>query len=247
MEDEIIESAKATQEVAKTGGKAIDITRELGGFLSRMFGDVPTDLVGLAGGDWLHIKRQERLLVLAQKTNQQLKERGIENSVKVPLSFGVPLLEKASLEEDDGLMNMWANLLAMAMDPGSENKPHRAFVQILANLEPVDAKLLEFLSRQGWELFKVQHHPQGRNLKEGHGPQGFTVERLSESTGLSEKVVRLALSNLYHEGCMISEMQPTWDDPSTSGIHIHEKEAIFRPSDLGFALIEACMPNQPEE
>jgi hypothetical protein len=44
---EIEETAKATQEVAKTAGKAIDASRELGGFFSRIFGGSLEQLVGI--------------------------------------------------------------------------------------------------------------------------------------------------------------------------------------------------------
>ena len=241
MSDELIEGAKATQEVAKTTGKAIELGQELVGFFKQVFGELITDTVGIAA-DWIKSYRQERLLVLAEKTNARLKARGISQTITVAPKLGVPLLQHASLEEDDDLMEMWANLLVNTMDPGSEEKPRRVFVDILANLEPIDAKILDFLSRQGWELFKAQHIPQARYLKEGHGPQGFTVERLSKSLGISESDVRLALINLFHQGCIISETANTWDDMGvlTSGISVHDKKAIFRPTDLGWALMQAC-------
>src|SRR5712664_1651930 len=44
---EIEETAKATQEVAKTAGKAIDASRDLGGFFSRIFGGSLEQLVGI--------------------------------------------------------------------------------------------------------------------------------------------------------------------------------------------------------
>jgi hypothetical protein len=49
MSDEtkaIEETAKAAQELAKTGSKAIDATRDVGGFLDRLFGEAIEHTVG---------------------------------------------------------------------------------------------------------------------------------------------------------------------------------------------------------
>jgi hypothetical protein len=44
--DPISENAKATQEVAKTAGKAIDASRSLGGWLDKIFGKAIEQSVG---------------------------------------------------------------------------------------------------------------------------------------------------------------------------------------------------------
>jgi hypothetical protein len=46
--------AKATEETAKTAGKALEIVHDVGGYLRSVFAEVPADLVGVAGGAWLH-------------------------------------------------------------------------------------------------------------------------------------------------------------------------------------------------
>ena len=49
--------AEAVTELAKTGGRAIDA----GAFIAKTVGTVPEDLIGLAGGDWLHEQRRRNI------------------------------------------------------------------------------------------------------------------------------------------------------------------------------------------
>jgi len=147
MDEETVESAKAVQEIAKTTSKAIDAGSELGGFLVKIFGESVADAAGLLGGDWLHFYRRERVLLLANKSNQRLQKRGIKQTVPLPPKIALPLLENASLEEDDNLMDMWANLLASSLDPENEYPAQKHHVDILCQLSGPEAGLLQVL----WE------------------------------------------------------------------------------------------------
>jgi hypothetical protein len=97
---EIEETAKATQEVAKTAGKAIDASCELGGFFSRIFGVSLEQLVGI-GEDHLTVYRRTRQLRLAKRYEEIRKELGFDSEIKpAELKFGLPLIEAASVEND---------------------------------------------------------------------------------------------------------------------------------------------------
>lgn len=71
------EEVRALQEVAKFGTKALESGDKLGGFLSKVFGTVPSDVVGVVGGDWLHHIRIRNAAKLAQRTEEILRDRGI--------------------------------------------------------------------------------------------------------------------------------------------------------------------------
>ena len=151
------------------------------------------------------------------------------------------IVEEATLEDDDYLQDLWARLLAAAMDP---NAPpvRRALSGILLNLDPLDVKVLAFLASQGWELFNVHWHEQGRNLRPDVGPKGFTVARISEALEVDEDDMRVCLLNLGRLGCVQDEVDETWDSLGTTsaGLRIDNPKAIFRPTLLGFELVEAC-------
>jgi hypothetical protein len=66
MTDEIEavkETAKAVQEVAKTGGKVIDAGRSVGGFLDRVFGRAIEETVGFYWTDKIAAKRVEAAIL----------------------------------------------------------------------------------------------------------------------------------------------------------------------------------------
>lgn len=82
--------------------------------------------------------RLRRHIRLLQKAKEILDREGVEPR-RVPLKLLAPILDNATLEEDDSLQDMWAALLANnAMGNGLET----IFGEILRQLSPADAYLL---------------------------------------------------------------------------------------------------------
>lgn len=134
--------ARVLQEVSKTAGKAIDAASGAGRFFERVMGDLVTDGVGLLS-DRLKYYRLERAVLLAQKTQTRLEDKGITNLRVVPPKIALPLIESGTLEDDDDLHTLWANLLASAMD--EDHGPiERKYASVLADLTVEDAHLLYF-------------------------------------------------------------------------------------------------------
>jgi hypothetical protein len=46
-------TAKAVEESAKASGQAIELARDAGRYFDRVFGDLPVNVVGVFGADWL--------------------------------------------------------------------------------------------------------------------------------------------------------------------------------------------------
>ena len=138
-------SADALEETAKTAGKVIDASRDLGGWLDGRLSKAIDDVIGLALADKLAysraealIRRRERLTILARQSKLRLEALGV-NCITVPQDKVLaPLLEAASLEDDPTLQEMWANLLATAMQDDTEDLA-RVYVSILTSLSPVGA------------------------------------------------------------------------------------------------------------
>jgi len=117
---------KAIQETAKLGGKAIDAGSRLGGWLDRIFGPLIEDAVGLHWSDRVRARRVEaaiydweRLETLLHKVAARLKAQGVDTTRVVPPKVALPLIENATMEGDDDLRTLWANLLANGLDPSA--------------------------------------------------------------------------------------------------------------------------------
>jgi hypothetical protein len=130
--------AKATEETAKASQEAIQASRELGRFIS----GPARELVGMLE-DHLRVVRFERRIRLADRVRNIYIEKGMPGPTrKIPLSIGVPLLEHATLEEDDDLQDVWARLLANNGDASSGTEVRRAFVSVLAEMSALDVQNL---------------------------------------------------------------------------------------------------------
>ncbi|MCP1849400.1 MULTISPECIES: Abi-alpha family protein [unclassified Bradyrhizobium] len=141
------EGAKAVQEIAKVAGKAIDAGQGAGGWLDRIFGRGIEDAVGRRWSDRQFTKRVEaaildweRLVLLFHKVEKRLKDAGITQTKVPPPKIMMPLLQHATMEYEDDLHAMYANLLASALDPASEIE--KKFVSVLAELSGTDVKVL---------------------------------------------------------------------------------------------------------
>ena len=140
----IIEIAKAKQEIAKTAGKAIDAASGFGNFCEKVFGDLLQDSIGLVA-DRMKYFRDSQLEKLQQKTEEKLKIKNVEQTRPVHPNIGIPLIQEAGLVEDNYLQSKWASLLANAMNPNYSEKIKRRFVTILADVEPIEAKIMQTL------------------------------------------------------------------------------------------------------
>lgn len=215
--DAVTESAKAVQEVAKTGQAAIEAFSDLGRYLAEAFGTVPEDFVGLAFGDRLRAKRLANALCVFREAFEGLSERNVAQTEEINLKHLRPLIEAISEESDETLQEMWARLLTNAMDPNSPVDLERTLIDTLRQLEPHDAVMLN------------AGHKFEQTLKRDWGAQDVTD---STSVRLSQAIVsleRLAALKLV-EIC---------------GKHHFFQDHSFRISCLGQELFIACSPSRP--
>lgn len=85
------------------------------------------------------IARPYRIVKMFQKTQRMLKEAGMP-AQPVPPRLFLPMLEAASIENDEDLHTKWSALLANA---ASSDKVHPSYIEILKQLMPDDARLLD--------------------------------------------------------------------------------------------------------
>ena len=139
--------AKATEETAKTAGKALQIVHDVGGYLRSVFAEVPADFVGVAGGAWLHEIHIRIKDALRRRTEELVRERDVPKVIELSPNLAAALIEGAQEEGREELMELWARLLANAMDPNI-NSVRYSFVDAVKNMDPLDAVVLRHIRRR---------------------------------------------------------------------------------------------------
>lgn len=85
--------------------------------ISSLFGPAARE-AGLMLQDHIKVYRKEGQFRLYIRTMEKLKALGVTPQ-RVPLKLLFPIIENASVEEDDDLQDRWASLLANAANPAN--------------------------------------------------------------------------------------------------------------------------------
>ncbi|MDP2241886.1 MAG: Abi-alpha family protein [Burkholderiales bacterium] len=226
-EDPISETAKAVQEVAKATGKAIDAGQTFGGFISRYVAGSIEQGMGIFE-DKLKYMRWERQVRLMQRSEQLLLEAGLTRPTRaIPLKLAIPLLEAASLEDDDYLQDLWARLLVNAANGGSHVSLHRAYIAVLEQLTPLEAVILQKIYSLPFD--ETRHN----GVEAGKLPDDVAIWKdFGNRDSLPEppEEVRLALANLARLDCIAIQK-------SAGGGEMFKRVI---PTLLGKSFVEAC-------
>jgi hypothetical protein len=94
--------------------------------------------------DEIRLYRFGRQLELLKKAEKMVQDAGFTPRA-VPIKLLFPLLEGASMEEDENLHTMWAALLANAALPENADEIRPGFIAILKQMAPDEAILLNAL------------------------------------------------------------------------------------------------------
>lgn len=229
--DPATESAKAAQEIAKTTSKIVDASREAGGFIARFVSGSLEQGMGIFE-DRLRYMRWERQLRLMQRSEQVLKELGLAVPTRaVPLKIAIPLLQGASLEDNDELQDRWVNLLVNAANANSGIELQRVYIDILEQIGPVEARILDLIYALPFEDVTCA------DIFTGDLPNSVRLRTDADKDFLapSEETTQLALGNLVRLGCL--KNGTTWE----GGEHF----GLLFPTVLGRAFVRACRVQQP--
>jgi Abortive infection alpha len=220
------EASKAVQEVAKTTGKAIGAIEKFGSFIARFVGGPLEQAAGIYE-DKLKFMRWERQARLMERASELASQIGAKLPFQpIPLKIAIPLLEAASLEDDDYLQDLWARLLVGAATKLAGASLTRAHVSILEQLSPLEALVLQTIYTLSYE--DVRH----TGILTADLPTSVTrhpqTERVIPPDPTPE--VCLALANLARVGCITLHR-------SMGG---GEFFSIVHPTLLGLSLVQAC-------
>jgi hypothetical protein len=183
VSDELQLAGKVVQEL---GPAAAD-------FAMQATGSARFELAELIAGP-IRLRRHKSDIRRWRKAQQIAEEAGLPAS-SVPVKVWAPLLAYAALEgeDDQDMQARWDNLLANATTDSVAEVPP-AFPEVLRQLEPLDAKILETLAE----------HARGAPPPAGSDPEGLLpvlIERdgeLPEGSVTPERTQNLVRLNLVY-------------------------------------------------
>jgi Abortive infection alpha len=124
-------STEAVNQALQTGGEML---RKIAGPLAEEIGES----MGVVARHY----RVKLAVKMYQKTDLMLIDAGITPHAVPPRLF-LPIVENASVQDDEDLHTRWAALLANAV--ASPDLVHPSYIEVLRQLSPKDAKLLDEL------------------------------------------------------------------------------------------------------
>jgi hypothetical protein len=143
------EQSKALGKLADFGTTVVTEVGKLAGYVGRIIGTGPEDVVGLVLGDPLHTVRTLAAGWYDSKVQEILERRKVRQTQPVSLSVAIPLLRGAYDESREGLRDLWAQLIAAAMDPDRADRVRVSFAETLRQFDPLDALVLRAMQEGG--------------------------------------------------------------------------------------------------
>lgn len=221
MNDETI------KEIAATAGKGIEASQQMGTFIGR-FVSGPMEQISGIWEDKLKYRRWENQLALMIKAQKKLQDLAIAPNRPIPMKAAIPLLEYASVEDDDSLQELWGNLLVNFSNAQSGVSLELAYVEILKSISPLEARILQVV--YSLPLEKSMHN-RVSTYKLPESAHTFP-EKMTEKDETPEPAMNicLALANLDRLGCL--NLGRTWGG-GQSFTHINTTH-------LGHHFVQAC-------
>jgi hypothetical protein len=133
--------ANAIEATAKLGVTVVQAGSDLAHYVSRIIGTVPDDVIGLTIGEHLRALRTLAAGWYDIKVGEILDRRRARRQ-PVSLSLALPLMQGAYDESREGLRDLWAALMAAAMDPDRAERVRISFVDTLKRFDRLDALIL---------------------------------------------------------------------------------------------------------
>lgn len=205
-------------EIAKEGVK--QLAEKASHFLGKLVEQPLEELGGLLT-DQVKLWRFKNQVNIILKAEKYLKDKNIEPR-KIPLKTLVPLLEQSSWEENPDMQNRWASLLASSADPNYNSHIHSSYVEILKQLSPIEAKLLDIM----YSEYKKSSEETKNALK-------FAKEKICPILKMQSEQFDVMVANLYR----LNLLQPP---ASYGGVSIGKYPIVLRTFDVVQLTALAC-------
>lgn len=157
----------------------------------------PAKEIGELLADEVRSFRFSNQIRILNKARTKLRESGI-SAGKVPFRLLVPLLDSGSLEEEEAMLDRWANLLANAANPNRSGDIKLAYVEVLKQLSPIDAVVLDKL----YDYYRNELSGRQQDiLRQSYTIQTLPIEidgaHLRGMVGITREEFERAMDNLW--------------------------------------------------
>lgn len=197
---------------------------------------------------------------LESRVSERLQSIPLDRIQTPPPRIAGPAIEalRFTAQEPD-LREMYANLLATAMDSMTENKAHPAFVETIKQLSPLDARIFKLIASKRYTLQPLLDliiYSKPPDFEEGGvATVNSSISLLSKDT--DHKLVAASIDNLIRLGLVSSSgslfHKPIYEELMRLDIvqkHLKEKIPSLKPDiryrkvevpDFGQMFIDACV------
>jgi len=238
------EESSTGKEIARTAHKAIEATEKLGRFIAKALGE-PIDQASAMLADRIRYMRWEQQVKLIDRCQEIIKKRKIEGKQVIASPKALfPLLEAASLENDPGLRELYSQLLASFVDPSKVEIIRTGFVEIVKQLEPIDAKVLQVI----YINFVKQQEDTGSRTSTRRSPNSYQMRKrnIVSTIPLADSVYEAAVDNLIRLRCIETykahdtidiDLKNDWVNTEVTFDHGYSSVAL---TSFGQQFCEAC-------
>lgn len=203
---------------SSTIDKSLELAKN---FLQKLIGP-SVDELGLLFSDNIKIWRLQNQVINLKKV-KEIVDRDNIRIKQVNLKVLVPYLEGVSLEDEESLQDIWANLFANYID-ASKNLTVNVYPSILKQLSSNEVSILKYMQSNRNKLIFTDDNPSKENQ--------FTPEKLSNLERLG--IVRKSLDiTQYGGGIDENNGQWKWDFEES-------RLGEFYITDFGFEFLNAC-------
>lgn len=227
------EIAKAIQESAKLGTKGLETADKAGSFLAKIFKEPIDEIAGIVT-DRLRFIRWKRTVQMADEVNKILEEKKITNTRAVPPKIALPILEEASLEDDQNLQFLWNHLLANAMNPNFNDEIRYGFIDMIKNITGIEALMLS-------EFYKILEREKRITPLSEIQQYSLKKEQLIDGLKMSPDQYAISAHNLMRMQLLSPAVLKGGAKLGTEPLTIFKGIDAVTLTPLGVKFVEACM------
>ncbi len=205
-------------------------------FLGQLLGP-SVDEAGQLIADKIRFHRFRNQVKILLRSEEILDQAGLK-ARSISLQTLVPLIEKASLEEDPSLQEIWARLLSKAATSDTRSGLHRLCVHIVASISPAEAlvlqKVFEIYTERRPELMDKMREWNPKRPEIYASSIFFRPDDLFRQLGVPKYDNDLLLDNLLRLNMLRWEVSEIEDGQNVDPRYVHLTE-------LGLNVLKECL------